>query len=309
MKNSKLIICSLMVTSMCAVHGASVTGVNITNHNHISGNFSNAQLADIGAAPSVGTPSVTESPFFAGANPSGGLSGDLGFNNNPNVSGAPITATSATLTGTFTIIGDSTAGGGFSDGNSLPSGITATYTISFGLSTTTGALLSAGAGEANGLGAGAGDAFFASGNANFSGALQFGSATISGVSFTGSPTDTGFIFSNGTVDAVELLGISSISFTGTNDAILTNSAGATVVEFATAATPGQILVDGTNDNLFDGQALGDANFLVTNGGAHLTGFTLGTNFSFDVTPIPEPSTSLLIGLVGIPILLRRHRIR
>lgn len=290
----------------CVVY--TITGVNITNHNHVSNDFSNAQLASIGAAPNAGPVSVTESPFFALAAPSGGLSGDLGFNNNPNVAGAPATAATATLSGSFTIVGNSTAGGGFIDGNSLPTGVTATYDLSFGLSTTTGALLSAGAGEGNGLGAGNGDAFFAPTNGNFSGNLVFGAATISGVSFSGAPVDSGFVFSNGSVDSVDLLGLASQSFSGTNDAILTDAAGNTLVDFATSVLPGQVLLDITNDNLFEGQELGDAIFAITNGGGHLRGFTLGTNFSFDVTAVPEPSSFALLGLMGMGLgCVRRRR--
>jgi len=265
--------------------GGAVAGVNVTNHNHVSTNFSNGELASIGAAPSSGSVSVTESPFFALANPSGGLSGDLGFNNNPNVAGAPSTASTATLSGAYTIVGNATAGGGFTDGNSLPVGVTATYDISFEISTTTGALLSAGAGEGNGLGAGNGDAFFASTNGNFSGNLVFGPATITGVSFTGAPADTRFAFSNGSVDSVDLLGLSSQSFSGTNDAVLTNAAGNTVVSFATSTSAGQVVLDATNNNLFEAQELGDAILVVTNGGLHVRGFTLGTNFSYEISEV------------------------
>lgn len=268
--------------------GGTVTGVNATNHNHISGNFNVAQLETIGAAPSDEAPSVTESPFFALANPSGGLSGDLGFNNNPNsgAPGAPETATTVTLAGTFTIVGNSTAAGGFANGNGLPAGVTATYDISFQLSTTTDDLLSAAVTESNGLGAGNGDAFFVPTNGNFSGDLVFGAATITGVSFAGTPTDTGFSFANGAINSVDLIGIRSASFTGTNDAVLTDAAGATVVEFTTTspAPEGEVLINNTNANLFEGQPLGDAILAVTNGGMHLLGFTLGTNFSYDITP-------------------------
>ena len=278
-----------LVASGAIVQAQTNTGVNITNHNHVSSIFNNEELVEIGAAPNGadlenGDIGVVESPFFALANPSGGLSGDLGFNNNPNVADAPATAATATLSGTFTVVGDSTAAGGFTDGNGLPAGITATYDISFQLSTTTGDLLSAGLSEGNGLGAGNGDAFFAPTNGNFSGDLVFGPATISGVSFTGTPTDSSASFSNGSVDSVDLLGLSSQSFGGTNDAILTNTAGDTVIEFTTDATEaGQVFIDATNDNLFDGQELGDAILAVTNGGLHVRGFTLGANFSYDIS--------------------------
>lgn len=270
-----------------------VNAVSVSHHNHISDNFTSAELESVGAAPSAGTPSVTESPFFALANPSGGLSGDLGFNNNPNADAptAPATAATTTVSGTITIVGDSTATGGFADGNRLPAGVTATYDISFDLSTTTGALLSAGVAEANGLGAGNGDAFFTPSNGNFSGNLVFGAATISGVSFAGSPTDAGYVFANGSINSIDLVGLRSASFTGSNDAILTDAAGGTVVEFTTnGSASGEILINDTNNNLFEGQPLGDAILAVINGGMHLKGFTLGTNFSYDISEIPSSLT-------------------
>jgi hypothetical protein len=248
---------------------------NVTSHNHVS----------VNSNPIADASTITQSPFFAGAPASNGLSGDVAFNNNPVTTG-PMTSATATIGGTFTVIGNSTAAGGFTDGNSLPSGITVTYDISFDLSTTTGALLSAGLSESNGLGAGAGDAFFAPANGNFSGNLIFGAATISNVSFTGSPTDAGFVFSNGTVDSIDLLGLASASFNGSNDAVLLASDNSTVlVDFTTdAASTTETLIDATNGNLFAGQELGNAIFAATNGGAHLRGFTLGANLSYEIDP-------------------------
>lgn len=283
---------------VCVGLDAHADTVNVTSHNHISANSN----------PIAAASTITESPFFAGAPASNGLSGDLGFNNNPVTTG-PATSSTATLGGTFTLVGNATAAPGFNDGNGLPTGITATYDISFDLSTTTNALLSAAVSEANGLGAGNGDAFFAPTNGNFSGNLEFGAATISNVSFTGTSADPLYVFSNGSVDSIDLLGLSSASFTGTNDAILTDAAGNTVVDFATSATPGQVLIDATNNNLFTGQELGDAVFAVTNGGAHLRGFTLGANISFDIdlVVIPEPSSAAFLGLFALGLGTRRRR--
>jgi hypothetical protein len=116
--------------------------------------------------------------------------------------------------------------------------------------------------------------------------LIFGAATISNVSFAGTPTDEGFIFSNGTVDSIDLLGISSASFTGTNDAVLLAADNMTVlVDFTTDTTSTtETLIDATNNNLFAGQELGDAILGVTNGGLHVRGFTLGANLSYLIAP-------------------------
>ncbi len=252
-----------------------ISFANVTNHNHVSANSN----------PVADASTISESPFFAGAPASNGLSGNLGFNNNPVTSGPP-TSPTATLSGTFTVVGNATAGGGYTNGNGLPTGITVTYDISFDLSTTDGSNLSAGVSESNGLGAGNGDAFFTPTNNNFSGNLIFGAATISNVSFAGTPTDEGFIFSNGTVDSIDLLGISSASFSGTNDAVLLAADNMTVlVDFTTDTTSTtETLIDATNNNLFAGQELGDAILGVTNGGLHVRGFTLGANLSYLIAP-------------------------
>ncbi len=285
-----LFTCFVMLWTSANAQAQTISLINVTNHNHISSNFNNNELLSIGAAPngadlSMGEIGVIESPFFALAAPSGGLSGDLGFANNPNLDGGPTTSATATISGTFTLVGDSTAAGEFTDGNGLPAGITATYDISFGLSTTDGSILSAGVSESNGFGAGNGDAFFTPANGNFSGNLIFGAATISNVSFSGTPTDAGFVFSNGTVDSIDLLGLSSASFTGTNDAVLLAADNTTVlVDFTTdpVADPTETFLNATNDNLFDAQELGNAILAVTNGGLHVRGFTLGANLSYEI---------------------------
>ncbi len=267
---------SLAINSTTPLEAQTINFVNVTQHMHISEDSN----------PIAAASKITESPFFAGAPASNGLSGDVAFNNNPVVTG-PATSPTATISGSFTLVGNASAAGGYTDGNGLPAGVTVNYDVSFDLSTTNGSNLSAGLSESNGLGAGNGDAFFTPANNNYSGNLIFGAATISYVSFSGTPADTNYVFSNGTVDSIELLGLSSKSFTGTNDAVLLAADNTTVlIDFTTdpVANPGETLIDGTNNNLFDGQQLGDAIFAVTNGGAHIRGFTLGTNLSFFISP-------------------------
>jgi hypothetical protein len=56
-----------------------ISFANVTNHNHVSANSN----------PVADASTISESPFFAGAPASNGLSGNLGFNNNPVTSGPP----------------------------------------------------------------------------------------------------------------------------------------------------------------------------------------------------------------------------
>jgi len=211
-----LLVSALMVCPSGNAQAQRFEATGVTTHDHLSNSDLSIEAGEL-------------SPFFAGFPGAGGLTGNIPFANNPSTPAQPSVGT---ISGTVTVVGSAT-GPDFDNGNGLPTGLTVSYDLSFQLSTTNGALLSAGVSEANGLGAGTADAFFTPGNGNFSGNLVFGPATISNVSFTGSVSSSDFqlVAGSGAVESVDLVGLISQSFNGTNDAVLTDAAGTTVVSF------------------------------------------------------------------------------
>ena len=95
-----------------------------------------------------------DSPFFAFASdangtsyfyaPANGVAGDLISGNGDQTN----------VTGTLSIVGNSSALTNFNDGNRLPSGVTLTFDFGFTISTSDGLLVTAAGNTGNGLGVG-----------------------------------------------------------------------------------------------------------------------------------------------------------
>ena len=160
-----------------------------------------------------------DSPFFAFASdangtsyfyaPANGVAGDLISGNGDQTN----------VTGTLSIVGNSSALTNFNDGNRLPSGVTLTFDFGFTISTSDGLLVTAAGNTGNGLGVGA--APFDAIDPGES--IEFSAATFSNISFTGSPLDPGVTFTPGTVTGIGMSQFRSANFgEGTNGAILDN---------------------------------------------------------------------------------------
>ena len=194
-----MVVVIVLSTSNLAAQ-TSVNGESVTIHSH-----------NINPGP--------DSPFFAFASdangtpyfydPANGVAGDL-------ISGNGDTTN---VTGTLTIVGNSSALTNFSDGNRLPNGVTLSYDFSFTISTNDGLLVTAAGNTGNGLGVGA--APFGAFAPDES--VEFSAATFSNISFTGSPLDPGVTFTPGTVTGIGMSQFRSANFgEGTNGAILDN---------------------------------------------------------------------------------------
>ena len=147
--------------------------------------------------------------------------------------------------------------------------------------------------------------------------MEFGAATLLGLSITGAVTDPNFDFVAGseTLNSVSLVGLTSNSFSGTDDAVLFDGSGGIVIDFANSSqtadlAAGQTLIDNSGGNLFAPQLLGDAVLQITSGVAHLRGFDLLADLSYDIEPaaVPEPGSASLLGLVALGLgTVRRRR--
>ena len=124
-----------------------------------------------------------------------------------------------TVSGTITVVGNSSAVTSYSDGNRLPTGVTLSYDLAFRISTADGLLVTAGGNTGNGLAPG--DMPFGAFDPGES--IEFTAAQISNVAFTGTPTAPDVTFTPGTVSDVGLSQFRSANFVeATNGAVLDN---------------------------------------------------------------------------------------
>lgn len=279
---------SLAGTLTLALSGSSqaalISGTANTGHSHNTGTL--------------------ESPFFSEATnqsgsptynwmPANGLAGSI-------VSGS---ASSTTVAGTITINGNSTSGGGFTDGNSVPAGVTLSFPLSFTVASDSGRnLITAGGNTGNGI-AIANDGSQLHGGLDAGEILNISAATIGSPMWSGAPTEPGYVFTGGALSGSNLVGFRSNSFgEGTEGATLT--AGADSVGFGTST--GTLASNAVaNNNIapgFPAIGLDVASTLATDvGNWHLKGLTIQHGFSYDIAAIPEPGTALVlsIGLIGL----------
>ncbi|MFO0790336.1 MAG: hypothetical protein U0805_12855 [Pirellulales bacterium] len=111
-------------------------------------------------------------------------------------------AASTTPTKTYTIVGNSTSGGNWTDGNGVPAGITLSFTAEFTISAlplSGGSYLTNPGPSGGTLGRGIGITQVLGGNDDIDkpDGFQVSAATISNLSFTGSLTEPGFTFTPG----------------------------------------------------------------------------------------------------------------
>jgi len=186
------------------------------------------------------------SPFFTQATGADGTVFDFADNNGLAGSIVAGAADTTIVSGTLTIIGNSSSGTNFNDGNGLPRGLTVMYDVSFSISTNDGLLVTAGGNTGNGIAPGA----LPSSEFDPGESIEFSAATISNVVFAGTPTDPGVTFTPGTVSVGLSQFRSANFFEAAEGAILDN--GTDTIGFGVST--GTVVSGGIMNNSFTAAA-------------------------------------------------------
>jgi hypothetical protein len=259
----------------------------------------------VGAAPILVTrqqstieQSTTVSAFFTQSpdnliafTPAVGFSGTIGAGDGAN------TVSSAT----FNIIGNSTSGGNWIDGNGVPLGITLSFTAQFTLATPTlDSYLTLGGNSGTAMGNGIGITQTAGtiGSIGPDEVLEISGLTLGSINFSGVLSEAGFTFTPGTVNNAQWNRLRSNNFPEAT-AGATISVGADTWGFGTSTgTMGSNLAIDNNYNVILGFATAGPLVITTEAGAwNLKGLGFQYDLSYDITPVPEPTTAV-IGLMG-----------
>jgi hypothetical protein len=222
----------------------------------------------------------------------------------------PATAASSTPKKSFSIVGDSTAAGNWTDGNGIPAGMTLSFDAEFtitALQTEAGMMLTVpGASNTNQSGRGIGLTVVAGGadDINEGRGVQFSPVTISNFSFTGTLADPGYTISGGAVSNFGIQLFASGVFNETSQGMLLTQGEDTVVD------PGEETIGfGVTGGTIASNLRQDLNFgiyqnpiptppyssefarqsgpftLVTSASAGtIRGFTLGYDVTYDISP-------------------------
>ena len=222
----------------------------------------------------------------------------------------PSTAASTTPKKSFSIVGDSTAAGSWTDGNGIPAGITLTFDAEFTITpirTTEPTLMltTGGASTTNQSGRGIGLTVVEGGFDDIEPprGLAFSPVAVSNVSFTGMLADTGYTFTPGGVANFGTQLFQSGQFNETNSGMLLTQGEDTIVDPGeetigfglTSGTLASNLRMETNFGPYEDPAAapplsgafprqsGPFTLVTTVGGSMIRGLTLGYDVLYDIT--------------------------
>ena len=228
---------------------------------------------------------------------------------------------SVTTKKSYSIAGDSTAAGNWTDGNGVPGGITLAFeaqlTISASPPSPAGSFLTNPGASGGTLGNGIGVTQTSGGNDDIDAGdgITVGAVTVSNVSFTGMLADPNYTFTPGGVSGFGTRVLRSNNFAeATAGMVLTQ--GADTIGFGTATgtiASNQVIENNlgtgaTPSSIFPRQS-GPYTLLVTQGTAVIKGIGLGYDVTYDITAVPEPAAGLLaaIGAVALASTTRLKR--
>lgn len=222
----------------------------------------------------------------------------------------PATAMSSTPKKSFSIVGDSTAAGNWTDGNGVPAGMTLSFDAEFtitALQTEPGMMLTVpGASNTNQSGRGIGLTVVAGGadDINEGRGVQFSPVTISNFSFTGTLADPGYTISGGAVSNFGIQLFASGVFNETSQGMLLTQGEDTVVDpgeetigfGVTAGTIASNLRQDLNFGIYQNpipaapyssefaRQSGPFTLVTSASAGTIRGFTLGYDVTYDISP-------------------------
>ena len=281
-----------------------------------------AAASDVSGAAIVGTKtddlnhSDTNSAFFTlSTDGTTTLLPDNGWA--PSAAAPAGTINSVTTKKSFSVVGSSTAAGNWTDGNRVPTGITLTFDALFTISALpSNQFLTVPGATGTTLGRGIGITFqnVPPGNDDMDLAegIAVSPVTVSNVVYSGSLADPNFTFTPGDVSNFGTRVFRSNNFAeGTAGMLLTQ--GTNTIGFGTATgtiASNQLIENnfGTTSSVFTRQT-GPYTLEVTQGVSVIKGIGLTYDVTYDVSPVPEPSTALLAlgGIVITAVARRRPR--
>ena len=244
---------------------------------------------------------------------------------------APITPAQAALNSSITtaksysIVGNSTAAGGWTDGNKIPTGVTLTFNAQFtfnaigqnyltvpGNSSTTAAGGISGAG-ARGIGITFQNDAGGIDDMDLNEGIGVSAITVSNVLFAGAPTDPNYTFTPGTVSNFGTRVFRSNNFAeATGGMLLTNTVTGGTIGFGlqTGTVASNLVIDnGFTTGTFDAaRQTGPYTLVVTSGNSVIKGIGMAYDVSYDITAIPEPTAAMLVagGLAALGLRRRRR---
>ncbi len=221
----------------------------------------------------------------------------------------PATAASSTPKKSFSIVGDSTAAGNWTDGNGIPAGMTLGFDAEFtitALQTEPGMMLTVpGASDTNQSGRGIGLTVVAGGvdDINPGRGVQFSPVIVSNFSFTGTLAEPGYTISGGAVSNFGIQLFASGVFNETTQGMLLTQGEDTVVDLGeetigfglTAGTIASNLRQDLNFGIYQdpipaapyssefARQSGPFTLLTSASSGTIRGFTLGYDVTYDIT--------------------------
>lgn len=221
----------------------------------------------------------------------------------------PATAASSTPKKSFSIVGDSTAAGNWTDGNGVPAGMTLSFDAEFtitALQTEAGMMLTVpGASDTNQSGRGIGLTVVAGGvdDINPGRGVQFSPVTVSNFSFTGTLAEAGYTISGGAVSNFGIQLFASGVFNEMTQGMLLTQGEDTVVDpgeetigfGVTAGTIASNLRQDLNFGIYQdpiptppyssefARQSGPFTLVTSESSGTIRGFTLGYDVTYDIT--------------------------
>ena len=289
----RLFLCGLAALSICAVtSAASAATIVVAKTDNLLHNDTN-------------------SPWFTSSSGGSPLAAAGGWTPTVPTQAAAATSTSVTTKKSFSFVGDSTAAGGWVDGNGVPAGITLTFDAEFTLSALpAGSLLTNPGASGSSLGGGIGITPTVGGNDDMDvgDGIGVSAVLVSNVSYTGALADPGHAFTPGSVANFGAILFRSNNFTEASAAMVLTQA-ADTVGFGTAT--GTIASNQAANNnfgppgspassIFPRQS-GPYTLVVTQGTSVIKGMTLGYDVTYDITAVPEPAAACLLAIGAVAL--------
>lgn len=253
----------------------------------------------------------TNSPWFTSASGGGSLAASGGWAPIVPTQAGAASSTSVTTKKSFSIVGDSTAAGNWTDGNGVPAGITLAFDAQFTVSALpTGSILTNPGASGSNVGQGIGITQTVGGNDDIDvgDGIGVSSVLVSGVTFSGSLANPGYAFTPGGVSGFGTILIRSNNFTEASAGMVLTQ-GADTIGFGTATgTVASGLAANNNfgppgspaSSIFPRQA-GPYTLIVTQGASVIKGMTLAYDVTYDIKPVPEPASGMLLIVSAVAV--------